>query len=192
MNNKEVNKSNKFPYLPNKEVLLNWFNKEYRECIEHDITKNSEFFDSMKELDKRAKESCIEYMAIELFYKNNSTGYINNHGDYEVYELKSIIAKILEIDEIDTKDPNVSISIMNQKEFLQMVNTVNHNFREHAYHLKLLIYDSTFIKLELFDNEEYSPIHFLDKDFHDISLHYMPTNFVKYLTNIYGSKVYKN
>src|SRR5699024_12793202 len=76
--------------------------------------------------------------------------------------------------------------------FLQMINTVNNNFMEHADHLKLLIHDSTFIQLELFGNEEYSPIHFLDNDFNAISSHYMPTDFVNHLTNIYSSKDYKN
>lgn len=186
--------SSKFSYLPCKEVLLNWFNKEYRECIEHHINNNSQCIESMKELDECAKDGSIEYMAIELFYNNNSSEYINNYGDREVYELKPIIAEILEIDvnEIDTKDPNITIAMMDQKEFLQMINIVNNNFMEHVNHLKLLIHDSTFIQLELFGNEEYSPIHFLDNDFNAISSHYMPTDFVNHLINIYSSKDYKN
>jgi hypothetical protein len=187
--------SNTFQYLPCKEVLLNWFNEEYRVNIEHDIRCNSDFIDSMKEIDRRAKNGAIHYMAIELFYNNNSSEYINNYGDREVYELMPIIAKTIGIDvnELDIEDPNISIAVMNPKEFLQMINIVNNNYMKYANHLRTLIHDdSTFIELDRFGNEELSIIRFLDNDFSDISSHYMPTNFVNHLINIYNSKDYKN
>lgn len=187
--------NDKYPYLPCKEVLLNWFNEIYRECIEHDIRCNSEFIDSMKELDKRAKEGAIECMAIELYYNNNSSEYVINDEGREVYELKPKIAEIIGIDvnEIDISDPNISIAMMNPKEFLQMIIIVNNIYTKYADHLRPLIHhDSTFIKLERFGNEEQSIIRFLDNDFSDISSHYMPTDFVNHLINIYNSKDYKN
>ncbi|HGO1604288.1 TPA: hypothetical protein ACK0EB_002627 [Staphylococcus aureus] len=184
--------SDKFSYIPNKEVLENWFAKEYIECITHDIKYNSKFIEIMNKLDERAKDSAIEYMAFELFYKNNSSEYIKNHGDGEVYEVKQIIAERISIDEIYTGNPNIVIAMMEQKEFIQMLSIVNDDFMEYSYHLKLLIHNSTFIQIKLFGNKDYSSIEFLDNGFAAISSHDMPTNFIKHLVNVYNSKEYKD
>ncbi|MCA1235810.1 hypothetical protein [Staphylococcus aureus] len=186
--------SDKFSYIPNKAVLTNWFAKEYIECITHDMKHNSKFIEIMNNLDARAKDSAIEYIAIELFYKNNSSEYIKNHGDGEVYELKQIIAERIgiSVDEIYTGNPNIAIAIMDQKEFIQILRIVNDDFMEYSHHLKLLIHNSTFIKIELFGNKNYSFIEFLDNGFDTISTHDLPTNFIKHLVNIYNSKEYKD
>ncbi|MCT2553873.1 MULTISPECIES: hypothetical protein [Staphylococcus] len=128
--------SDKFSYIPNKEVLTNWFVKEYIECIVHDIKHNSEIIEIMNKLDEHAKDSTIEYMAIELFYNNNSSAYITKHGGGEVYELKQIIAERIGIgigvDEIYTGNPNIAIAMMDQKEFIQMLSMVNDDFMEYS------------------------------------------------------------
>src|SRR5699024_9249076 len=110
-----------FKYLPSKKVLLNWFNEEYRNMIAEIIEKHNEKFSSIKEIDINVKNEVIEFMAIELYYNNNSSEYVINDEGHEVYELKPKIAEIIGIDvnEIDTKDPNITTAMIDQKELLR-------------------------------------------------------------------------
>lgn len=177
----------KYDYIPDQETLVNLYNKEYNEIIKH-----NEQNDITMCFDEIVQES-LSAVSTNLFLENHyceDEEIVSEIGSKEFDEVKKIVCERLNVNAKDFSIPNISYSIIVNKEFKKILKAVNRLVipREKIYTFKLLSKEAVYIELDYSSNDKYSNLYFFDNAFEIISTNSVPTSYVEHLINIYNEK----